>query len=88
MGITKCERPPGRGSVSDGLNAMPCLAASIDRYIHPLNEQQADFILLRFAAPSDTWVSIGDVANRLVERLASTFIDNGWAPPLENEMQP
>ena len=84
---SKCERPPGRGSVSDGLNAMPCVAAGIDRCIHSLNEQQADFISLRFATPSDTWVSIGDVANRLVERLAHTYIDRS-EHPLENEMQP
>lgn len=82
-----CERPPGRGSVSDGLNAMPCLAAGIDRYTHPLNEQQAGFASLCFALPSGTWVSIGDVANRLVERLVSTFIDRSGLP-LENEMQP
>jgi hypothetical protein len=82
----KCEGPPGRGSVSDG-PSMPCLAAGIDRYIHPLNEQQADSILLRFPASFDTWVSIGDVANRLVERLAHTYIDR-LALPLENEMQP
>ncbi len=87
MQLPKCERPPARASVPDGLNAMPGSAAGIDRYIHPLNEQQADFASLRLAAPSDTWVSIGDVANRLIERLAHTLID-GSGLPLENEMQP
>jgi hypothetical protein len=81
------ERPPARASVPDGLNAMPRSTAGIAGYNHTLNEQQADFISLRFAAPSDTWVSIGDVANRLVERLAHTYIDRS-GHPLENEMQP
>ena len=41
---SECERPPGRGSVSDGLNiAMPCLAAGVAGYNHFHHAQQADF---------------------------------------------
>src|SRR4029077_21103501 len=44
MPESKCERPPGRGSVSDGLNnAMPCWAAGVAGYSHFRHAQQADF---------------------------------------------
>jgi hypothetical protein len=40
----KCERPPGRGSVSDGLNiAMPCWPAGVAGYSHFRHAQQAGF---------------------------------------------
>jgi hypothetical protein len=42
MQESKCERPPGRGSVSDGLNAMPCLAAGVAGYSHFRHTQQAE----------------------------------------------
>ena len=45
-------RPPGRGSVSDGLDAMPCLAAGIHKYGYALNKRQANFISLRLANPA------------------------------------
>jgi hypothetical protein len=73
-------RPPGRASVSDGLKAMPCLAAGIDGYSYSLNKRQAEFTLRRFALPSGTWVSIGDVANRVVKRLTSSLIDTSRLP--------
>ena len=51
MQLPKCERPPGRDSISDGLKAMPCLAAGIDRYGYSLNKRQANFISRRLAIP-------------------------------------
>ncbi len=47
---SKCERPPGRGSVSDGLNAMPCLAAGVAGYSHFRHTQQGDFTSHCFGA--------------------------------------
>jgi hypothetical protein len=46
----RCERPPARASVPDGLNAMPRLAAGVAGYNHFRHAQQADFTSCCFGA--------------------------------------
>lgn len=49
----KCERPPARASVRDGLNAMPRFAAGIAGYNHIEQAQQADLTSRCFGASSN-----------------------------------
>lgn len=68
----KCERPPRRGSVSDGLNAMPCLGAGIAGYNHFRHAQQADFTSRCFAIPfagDGAWTPLAVLANKIASTL-------------------
>jgi hypothetical protein len=53
MQRSKCERPPGRDSAPDGLNAMPCLAAGVTEYTYPADCEQAHFVSQRLPADRD-----------------------------------